>query len=107
MSVAPLGLSLTVMMPKIEMKLGAPEELEHLLGETSGDVFVALFIQANFVATGPVSIVPCERRELNIFGTTGYDAGLLGIGIASHNEIVFKKNRTIVLPSNIKLCQPS
>jgi hypothetical protein len=107
MSVAPLGLSLTVMMPKIEVKLGAPEELETILGETSGDVFVALFIQANFVATGPMAIAPCERRELNVSGTYGYDAGLLGIGIASYNHQIFKRTRTYVIPSNIRLCQTS
>lgn len=107
LSFAPLGLSVTVMMPKIEVKLGAPEALETILGETSGDVFVALFIQANFVATGPNSIAACERRELNVFGTAGYDAGLLGVGIASNNTVVFKRNRTIVVPSNIRMCQPS
>jgi hypothetical protein len=107
LSVAPLGLSLTVMMPKIEIKLGAPEELETILGETSGDAFVALFIQANFVATGPVAIAPCERRELNVSGMYGYDAGLLGIGIASYNHQIFKRTRTYVIPSNIRLCQTS
>jgi hypothetical protein len=105
LSVAPLGLSLTFMAPKIELSVGAPEELETILGETSAGAWVALFVQANFVATGPVSIAACERRELVLTGTTGYEAGLLGIGLVSHKTEVFRKSYQIIEPPNITLCK--
>jgi hypothetical protein len=108
LSVAPLGLSTTMMLPKIQLTLGAPEPLESVLGETAGGPYFAMMTQANFVATGPLSIVPCERRELNVIAIVGADASLLGHSIGKTDpKTVFSKNHTEIVPNNIKLCQSS
>ncbi len=128
MSVAPLGLSVTLMMPKIEFGLGLPEELEtglgavreevsHLVnrvtepeamesavGQTGGGAWVALFLQSNFIATGPLAIVPCEKRDLNVIGMVGYEAGLLGVSLTDQSKEVFRKTDTEIVPANIRLC---
>ena len=109
LSVAPLGLSTTVMMPKVQLAFGIPDLLfDGLVGESSGGPYVALMTQANFVATGPLSIVPCERRQLSVIGIVGADATLFGKSLArSDPKTVFKKDYTLVVPGNIKICQPS
>lgn len=60
----------------VRLLVGAPEELGSILGEQGGSVWAAFFVQANFVATGPVSIVECERRDLDIIAKGGVEAGL-------------------------------
>ncbi len=107
MSLAPLGLSVTLMAPKISAKVGAPEELESILGEQGGSIWAAFFVQANFIATGPVSIVACERRDLNIIARGGYEAGLLGQKLANKSWNFYTRNFSIIVPKNIKLCNPS
>ncbi len=107
MSLAPLGLSVTLMAPKVSAKVGAPEELESILGEQGGSIWAAFFVQANFIATGPVSIVACERRDLNIIARAGYEAGLLGQKLADKSWNVYTRNFEIIVPKNIKLCNPS
>ncbi len=109
LSVAALGLSTTVMMPKVQLAFGIPDLIfDGVLGESSGGPYVALMTQANFVATGPLSIVPCERRQLSVIGIAGADATLFGKSLArSEPKTVFKKDYTLVVPGNIKICQPS
>jgi hypothetical protein len=64
--------------------------------------------QANFVATGPLSIVPCERRQLSVIGIVGADATLFGKSLGrTVPKTVFQKDYTLVVPGNIKICQPS
>jgi hypothetical protein len=108
-TVAALGLSATVMMPKVQLAFGIPDLLfDGLLGESSGGPYVALMTQTNFVATGPLSIVPCERRELDVIGVVGADATLFGKSLArTEPKTIFKKGYTLVVPGNIKICQPS
>jgi|GEM_PF-1434739 hypothetical protein len=109
LSVAALGLSTTVMMPKVQLAFGIPDLIfDGLLGESSGGPYVALMTQANFVATGPLSIVPCERRQLSVIGIVGADATLFGKSLArTVPKTVFKKDFSLVVPGNIKICQPS
>jgi hypothetical protein len=109
LSIAALGLSTTVMMPKVQLAFGIPDLIfDGVLGESSGGPYVALMTQANFVATGPLSIVPCERRQLSVIGIAGADATLFGKSLArTKPRTVFKKDYTLVVPGNIKICQPS
>jgi hypothetical protein len=109
LSLAALGLSATVMMPKVQLAFGIPDLIfDGVLGESSGGPYVALMTQANFVATGPLSIVPCERRQLSVIGIAGADATLFGKSLArSEPKTVFKRDYTLVVPANIKICQPS
>ena len=107
LSVAAIGLSTTIALPKIEATLGLPSSLNQFLGSPDfGGPFVTLMTQANFLATGTLTIVQCEKRELSIMGFAGYTPGLLGKlkikPIAP--KLIFKKTYTQIEPPNITLC---
>ena len=106
LALAPLGLSTTMELPELELSLGAPEALEAIVGEASASAYVALLTQANFIATGTLSIAQCERRELNIIGVAGVRAGLLGFEMKPHRKQYTIKTYSQVEPPNITLCQP-
>jgi len=103
MSVAPLGLSTTLMLPSISLALGGPPEFDKLL---AGGPYALLFTQANFIATGPISIAACERREINFIVSVGYSTGMLSKVLKPWRKEVFRKTNSVVIPPNIRLCQP-
>jgi hypothetical protein len=103
LSVAPLGLSSTLMLPSINLALGGPPEFDKVL---AGGPYALLLTQANFIATGPLSIAACERRELNFIVRVGYKTGMLSKVIKPWSKEVFRKSSQLVMPPNIRLCQP-
>lgn len=108
LSVAPLGLSASLMMPSVGLEVGIPEELTEYLGENEengGGPYVGLIYEATFVATGPLAIAPCERRELAVIGVVGYKVGLFGISLGAKRTQTVLKNVKLVVPPNIVLCQ--
>lgn len=103
MSVAPLGLSSTLALPSISLALGGPPEFDKVL---AGGPYALLMTQANFIATGPMSIAACERREINFIVAVGYKTGMLSKVIKPWRKEVFRKSNSVVVPPNIRLCQP-
>lgn len=107
LSVAAIGLSTTIALPKIVATLGLPSSLNQFLGSPDfGGPFVTLMTQANFLATGTLTIVQCEKRELSIMGFVGYTPGLLGKLKMKPipPKLIFKKTYTEIEPPNITLC---
>ena len=64
-----------------------------------------MIYEATFVATGPLSIVPCERRELAIIGAVGYKVSLFGTNLASKRTQTTLKSVKMVMPPNIVICK--
>jgi hypothetical protein len=62
--------------------------------------------QANFLATGTLSLVQCEKRELKLMGVVGYKPGILGkLKVpAVPPKIIFEKAYSEIRPPNITLC---
>jgi hypothetical protein len=106
MSLAAIGLSTTVAMPKISLSLGLPGDLDAFLQSPDfGGPYAALMTQANFIATGTLTMVQCEKRELNLLAVTGYKPGLLGkLKLQPISKTVFEKAFTEIRPPNITLC---
>lgn len=107
-SIAAVGLSTTIALPKIVATLGLPSSLNQFLGSPDyGGPFVTLMTQANFLATGSLTMVQCEKRELSIMGYTGYTPGLLGkLKIKPiPPKLIFRKTYTQIEPPNITLCR--
>jgi hypothetical protein len=133
LSVAPLGLSATLAMPKIVLTLGVPDALDNvlgelrsigdaiprsdaltpqsepfkkILGETDAGPYADIITQITFIATGPLAIVPCERRELHVSAIVGVSASLFGHDLAAvEPKTVVDKQVTEILPKNITLCK--
>jgi hypothetical protein len=147
LSVAPLGLSTTISMPKIVLTLGVPEALDNALSEIRGlggilgtdadtakdaegmarsdaltnapgspfanlmgkqdsGPYFDVLMQYDFVATGPLSIAACERRELKALAMVGVEASLLGKSLVRvPPKTILEKNYKLIVPSNIKLCR--
>ncbi len=106
MSLAAIGLSTTVALPKISLSIGLPSALnEFLQSPDFGGPYATLMTQANFLATGTLTIVQCEKRELNLLAVTGYKPGLLGkLKMKPISKTVFEKSFTEIRPANITLC---
>jgi hypothetical protein len=106
MSLAAIGLSTTVALPKISLTIGLPNALDTFLHSPDfGGPYAALMTQANFLATGTLTMVQCEKRELNILAVTGYKPGLLGkLKLQPLSKTVFEKSFSEIRPPNITLC---
>jgi hypothetical protein len=107
LSLAAIGLSTTVALPKISLSIGLPSALnEFLQSPDFGGPYATLMTQANFLATGTLTMVQCEKRELNILAATGYKPGLLGkLKLQPKSKTVFEKTFTEIRPPNITLCK--
>lgn len=107
LSLAAIGLSTTVALPKISLSIGLPSALnEFLRSPDFGGPYATLMTQANFLATGTLTIVQCEKRELKILAATGYKPGLLGkLKLQPKQKTVFEKTFTEIRPPNITLCK--
>jgi len=106
LSLAAIGLSTTVALPKISLSIGLPSALNTFLQSPDfGGPYATLMTQANFLATGTLTMVQCEKRELNILAVTGYKPGLLGkLKLKPISKTVFEKSFTEIRPPNITLC---
>jgi len=106
MSLAAIGLSTTVALPKISLTIGLPGALNTFLHAPDfGGPYATLMTQANFLATGTLTMVQCEKRELNILAVTGYKPGLLGkLKLKPISKTVFEKSFSEIRPPNITLC---
>ncbi len=106
MSLAAIGLSTTVALPKISLTLGLPSALTTFLNSPDfGGPYATLMTQANFLATGTLTMVQCEKRELNLLAVTGYKPGLLGkLKLKPLSKTVFEKSFSEIQPPNITLC---
>jgi hypothetical protein len=107
LSIAAIGLSTTVALPKIVLTLGLPSELSSSLGAPDfGGPFATFMTQANFLATGTLTMVQCEKRELRIMGFVGYTPGLLGkLKLKTKPpQLVFQKTYSEIRPPGIALC---
>jgi hypothetical protein len=91
------------MLPSVALALGGPPEFDKVL---AGGPYALLLTQANFIATGPISIAACERRELNFIVRVGYKTGMLSKVIKPWSKEVYRKSSQLVMPPNIRLCQP-
>jgi hypothetical protein len=107
LSIAAVGLSTTVAMPKISLTIGLPGPLSALLPTSDmGGPYATFMTQANFIATGSTTIVQCEKRELNLFIAVGYTPGLLGkLKLKPQSKTILHKTYSEVRPPNITLCQ--
>ena len=109
-TLAAIGLSTTIAMPKIILTLGLPSELDTFLGSPDfGGPYATLMTQANFLATGSLTMVQCEKRELKIMGFVGYKPGILGKlklqEVPKPPHPLFQKTYTEFRPPNITLCE--
>ena len=106
MSLAAIGLSTTVAIPKISLSIGLPSALNSFLQSPDfGGPYATFMTQANFLATGTLTIVQCEKRELKIMAFVGYKPGLLGkLKLQPKSKTVFEKTFTEIRPPNITLC---
>jgi hypothetical protein len=107
LSLAAIGLSTTIALPKITFSIGLPSALDTFLGSPDlGGPYATLLTQANFLATGTLTMVQCEKRELNLLGIVGYKPGLFGkLKLKAVSKTVFEKSYTEIRPPNITLCQ--
>ncbi len=107
LSVAALGLSTTVALPKITFTIGLPSALEGFLKPPDfGGPYATFLTQANFLATGSLTMVQCEKRELNLLAIVGYKPGILGkLKMQPHSKTLYEKNYTEIQPPNITLCK--
>ena len=106
MSLAAIGLSTTVAIPKISLAIGLPSALNSFLQSPDfGGPYATFMTQANFLATGTLTMVQCEKRELKIMAFVGYKPGLLGkLKLQPKSRTVFEKTFTEIRPPNITLC---
>jgi hypothetical protein len=106
MSLAAIGLSTTVALPKITLSIGLPSALDSFLQSPDfGGPYATFMTQADFLATGTLTMVQCEKRELKILAVTGYKPGLLGkLKLQPKQKTVFEKDFTEIRPPNITLC---
>jgi hypothetical protein len=106
MSLAAIGLSTTVALPKISLTLGLPSGLSTLMKAPDvGGPYATLMTQANFLATGTLTMVQCEKRVLNILGIVGYNPGLLGkLKVPTKQKTILEKSFSEIRPPNITLC---
>jgi hypothetical protein len=102
-----LGLSTTVALPKITFTVGLPSALEGFLKPPDfGSPYATFLTQANFLATGTLTMVQCEKRELNLLAIVGYKPGILGkLKMQPHSKTLYEKNYTEIQPPNITLCK--
>ncbi len=107
LSVAALGLSTTVALPKITFTVGLPSALEGVVKAPDfGGPYATFLTQANFLATGTLTMVQCEKRELNLLAIVGYKPGILGkLKMQPHSKTLYEKNYTEIQPPNITLCK--
>jgi hypothetical protein len=107
LSVAAVGLSTTVALPKISLTLGLPGPLGALLPDSDfGGPYASFMTQANFLATGVTTMVQCEKRELNLLVIVGYTPGLLGkLKLQPQSKTILNQSYTEVRPPNITLCK--
>jgi hypothetical protein len=107
LSVAAVGLSTTVALPKISLTIGLPSALGALLPAADfGGPYATLMTQANFLATGVTTMVQCEKRELNLLVVVGYTPGLLGkLKVKAQSKTILNQNYTEIRPPNITLCK--
>src|SRR5208283_569005 len=107
LSVAALGLSTTVALPTITFTVGLPGALEGFLKPPDfGGPYATFLTQANFLATGTLTMVQCEKRELNLLAIVGYKPGILGkLKMQPHSKTLYEKNYTEIQPPNITLCK--
>jgi hypothetical protein len=107
LSVAAVGLSTTVALPKISLTIGLPSALGALLPTSDlGGPYATMLTQANFIATGATTMVQCEKRELNVLVIVGYTPGLLGkLKLKPQSKTILTQNYTEVRPPNITLCK--
>jgi hypothetical protein len=106
MSLAAIGLSTTVALPKISLSIGLPSALNSFLQSPDfGGPYATFMTQANFLATGTLTMVQCEKRELKLMAFVGYKPGLLGkLKLQPKSKTVFEKTFTEIRPPNITLC---
>ncbi|HEY4972824.1 MAG TPA: hypothetical protein VII41_04395 [Steroidobacteraceae bacterium] len=107
LSLAAIGLSTTIALPKITFSIGLPSALDAFLGAPDlGGPYATMLTQANFLATGTLTMVQCEKRELNLLGIVGYKPGLFGkLKLKAVSKTVFEKSYTEIRPPNITLCK--
>jgi hypothetical protein len=107
LSVAAIGLSTTVALPTISLSLGLPSGLLGSLVKTPdfGGPYASFLTQANFIATGTLTMVQCEKRELNLLGIVGYKPGILGkLKLKAVSKTILEKSYSEIRPPNITLC---
>lgn len=107
-SVAAIGLSTTVALPKIIFTIGLPSALDTFLKSPDfGGPYATLMTQANFLATGTLTMVQCEKRELKLLGLVGYKPGILGkLKMPTvPPKTIFEKEYSEIRPPNITLCK--
>ena len=89
------------------MTLGLPAPLNAFLHSPDfGGPYAMLETQANFLGTGTLTLVQCEKRDLKLIGVVGYKPGVLGkLKVpALPPKIVYERAYSEVRPPNIKLC---
>jgi hypothetical protein len=76
------------------------------MGKQDKGPYFDVLMQYNFIATGPLAIAACERRELKTLALVGIDASLFGKSLVKiPPKTILEKNYKVIVPSNIKLCR--
>jgi hypothetical protein len=85
--------------------IGLPSALNSFLQSPDfGGRYATFLIQANSLATGTLTMVQCEKRELNLLGVAGYKPGLLGkLILKAVSKTIFEKTYSEIRPPNITL----
>jgi hypothetical protein len=79
---------------------------EFLHSPDFGGPYLSFLTQANFVATGTLTMVQCEKRDLKLLAITGYKPGILGkLKLQAVSKTIFEKDYSEVRPPNITLCK--
>jgi hypothetical protein len=107
LSIAAIGLTTTVALPKITLSIGLPSSLDSFLQSPDfGGPFATFLTRADFLATGTLTMVQCEKRELHLAAIVGYTPGLLGkLKLQPKSKTVFEKVFTEIRPPAITLCK--
>ena len=68
--------------------------------------YATFLTQANVLATGTLTMVQCEKRELKLLGLVGYKPGVLGkLKVPPvPPKTIFEKDYSEIRPPNITLC---
>jgi len=77
-----------------------------LMGKQDKGPYFNVMLRYDFVATGPIAIAACERRQLKTLAMVGVDASLFGKTLlAVPPKTILEKDYKLIVPANIRLCR--
>ena len=83
-------------------------EVKDALGEaeesikTEGAAHVQVVLIGSLLASGPISLIPCQKTTFNFRADAGADATIMGKSAGEMSVDLFKKEIVTTKPPNIK-----